>query len=362
MTIAVPLLVLAQSQSPMLAMLAIAASTAPYAFSVLFSGIIDVYERRLVFVMAEITQMLAVTGIILAANNTYLVMVLLLLMGTAATFSKITSDFGIVPSLLPQEQRRQGYSFYSVMGHGAIIIGPLLAGLVLMTHDARLLMALNALTFAVTAFVGWKLPAYGKPGATKIFSASDLMNAVASIASEPALLRLTIVLAIFNLGTGGLIAALAVFLTGQGVNPGPVIALGSVFGLIGAIVYPKLSSESDIKNITWWIIGGAMSSMMLLTHDTIMISFAFSLIYFFSAGINVSSTLIRQSLIPSEYAGRANAVIRTFILGVVPLSSIMLGKSIEVAPDGWVFAPIPLCGLLAVGVWLFPRKTSAFAE
>ena len=67
--------------------------------------------------------------------------------------------------------------------------------------------------------------------------------------------------------------------------------------------------------------------------------------------MNVVSMTYRQEGIPTAFAGRVNAIMRMFILGAIPMSSLIGGYVVDVGGERLPFLPVAIGSLSAFCVW-----------
>ena len=135
--------------------LLLAASRAPLLLTVLAGGVVaDRASRRSLMVGADLVRMgaLAVAGALLIAGDARIwqLAVLLAVFGTAGGFFYPAST-GLLPLIVPPEELQQANALRGLSQSAGIVIGPALAGVIIATASPGWAIAVDAVTFAVSA-------------------------------------------------------------------------------------------------------------------------------------------------------------------------------------------------------------------
>ncbi|MFG2434642.1 MFS transporter [Streptomyces sp. NPDC048508] len=100
----------------------------------------------------------------------------------------------------------------------------------------------------------------------------------------------------------------------------------------------------------------ALGAIGLLMPAPLAMVASFAVLSFGEGGVNATTIAYRQREIPSEFAGRVNTIIRTFVTGAIPISALALGATASHAGTGWTFAPATAACLAAVTLWWIGRN------
>jgi len=152
----------------------------------------------------------------------------------------ISGRYTLLAEQLPHTQRLPANALLSVLDQGAVIVGPLLAGLIIAVSNPSLAIAADATSFAVLAVTAWACArrtgieptetVAQKPGRTRGFR---------FIAGHPALLGLLVLSFLFFLFYGPVEVALPLYVLGTLHGSASLLAVfWAVFGtgaVIGAI-------------------------------------------------------------------------------------------------------------------------------
>ncbi len=363
--LAMPWTILAGTGSPILAALSLGVQYLPFVASPLLGTLIDGYERRQVFMVAELVQgvLIALTPLLLMAGQVPLVLVLLLIAGCATVASNLTSDFGLLPMLAPADRVTEAYSKYGATTQLARCAGPAIAGGVLAAVGGYWALWIDAATFLLTALVAMVLPRGEKPIVERGFLRMQV-EGFRSFRRIPGVPRLTAVLSVYNLGAGAVPTVILV-LAGRTWGwssgwAGMVLAAGAAGSALGAWLGGRVWIEAPAeRRIGLWFTICAVACAALLTPWTPVVILGFCTLTAGEGGMNVTTNEYRFRAIPEEVAGRVNAVMRAFILGGAALSSLLLGWSVSLPDQVLRFAPALLTSALAVLLWSGVRATRA---
>ncbi|MFC8448790.1 MFS transporter [Kitasatospora sp. NPDC057223] len=363
--LAMPWTILAGTGSPVLATLSLGVQYLPFVASPLVGTLIDGYERRRVFIVAELVQgaLVALTPLLLMAHQVGLVLVVLLVAGCATVASNLTSDFGLLPALAPADRMTEAYSRYGATTQLARCAGPAIAGGVLAAVGGYWALWIDAATFLVTALVALALPRGAKPSLERGFlhQQREGLRSFRRIRGVP---RLTLVLSVYNLGAGAVptvVLVLASRTWGWSSGwAGTVLAAGAGGSALGAWLGGRIwTAAPRERRIGLWFTVCAASCAVLLAPWPAVVVLGFFVLMAGEGGMNVTTNEYRFRAIPEELAGRVNAVMRAFILGGAALSSLLLGWSVSLPDHLLRFSPALLTSAVAVLLWFGLRRAPA---
>ncbi|MFG2294923.1 MFS transporter [Streptomyces sp. NPDC048603] len=362
--IAIPWALLESTDSSLLAVLSVAAQTAPYLAAPFLGTFIDRYDRRALFAAGELIQgaSVALVPLLLAYQQVAAVFVALFVLGLANVVSDVAGDYGLIPALVPRERLDQASSQFTSILLVARFVGPALAGFTIAGIGTTWALEIDAATFVLTALTVVFMPK-AEPQAVTASLSAMLKEGIAYFRARPDLRRLTFAVALYNLGAGALEPTL---LTVGGDHwdwsptaLGAAVSCGAVAAALGAWLSPRaLSGDNRHRQIALWLAVAAVGSLGLLVSAPLAVVAGFCVLCFGEGGVNAATMAYRQQEIPDELSGRVNAVIRTFITGAVPVSALMLGLTVNLTGSLQVFFPVSAAALLAVAVWTFRRRTA----
>lgn len=157
--------------------LVLLARTLPGMVLVLLGGVwADRWSRKWMMIASDVSRAAsqAVFAALLLTGHAPLVALLFLQVwhGVASAFFRPAAA-GILPQLLPADQRQRGIALNYTAFSGAGIIGPSLAGVLVATVGGGWALAVDSLTFVLSALLlaGIKLPAMAPPTGSSMMSA-----------------------------------------------------------------------------------------------------------------------------------------------------------------------------------------------
>ncbi|MFF0292566.1 MFS transporter [Kitasatospora sp. NPDC004615] len=360
--VAVPLALLQSTGSPLLAVLSVAAQNLPYLLAPLLGPFIDRYDRRVLFALGEVVQGLAVAAIPLALwhSLTWAVFLALFVIGLANVVSDVAGDYGLIPLLVPAERLDRASAQFTALLLAARFVGPALAGLIIAGLGSTWALELDAVTFLLTALTTLGMP-YARQEPTESSLVAMLREGVAFFRSRADLRRLTLVTALYNVGAGALESTLITVGRSDwewsARTLGIAMSIAAVAAAIGAWLAPRVLIGDDRKRQLAICLGVCgIGTLGLLTPWPVVMVGGFAVLCLGEGGINAAVMGYRQQAIPDHLSGRVNAVIRTFVTGAVPASSLVLGLTISLGSSALVFAPVTLAVGAAFLLWTTMRQ------
>ncbi|MDB5470826.1 MAG: hypothetical protein JWR84_2386 [Caulobacter sp.] len=222
--------------------------------------------RRPILIGADLLRVVLLLSVPIAAWMHWLTMPQLYLVAAAvgaASLMFAIADHAYLPGLIGREQLMDGNAKLGVTESVAEIGGPALAGLLFRWLTAPVALAVNAVTYLVSAVFLWTIRT-PEPPPEPVDKAehpfSDLMFGVRAIFGQPLvrpLLLLTIAQTLFSSFFAGLYLLFAIRTLGLSTSLlGLVIAVGGVGALAGALIAPLA--------VRWLGLGPAIIGLGLL--------------------------------------------------------------------------------------------------
>jgi len=149
----------------------------------------------------------------------------------------ISGRYTLLAEQLPHAHRLPANALLSVLDQGAVIVGPLLAGLIIAVSNPSVAIAADAASFAVLAVTAWARARGTGVEPTAIGAAApERTQGFRFIASNPALLGLLVLSCLFFLLYGPVEVALPLYVLGTlHGSAGLLAAFWAVFGT-GAVI------------------------------------------------------------------------------------------------------------------------------
>jgi len=366
--VAIPLLVLEQTHSPIAVGFAGAGNVLPIAFSALVGGrVIDRYGALKTSIFSDLISgvSVAVLPLVLLAFSNVSPLVIFLLVFIGALFDP--TGIAARQTLVPKLARLSGQSLVKVnsyrgtLEHGADLLGPAIGAGFMSLIGIINTFFLNAASFLLCAIIlAVSIPLKRRIGLNK--EKLDLLVGIRFIFQHNQLKVLTLVGAIANfvlLPFLGLL--LPVLLTEKFANPllfGPCLSIFGITATCGAVLFPSLDRVSSRSTIYYGGLLMAAGSIALCagmkTGTGIILAVGLAGLLL-GAGNPLEQTLL-QKVVPHRIAGQvftAHQSIR-FVFG--PLGLLLAGMLIEFSTVemGLICGSVVLSMTAVVGWWIAP--------
>jgi hypothetical protein len=358
-TIAVPLSVLAATESVAGTVLAFSARVAAYLLSPFIGVLIDSFDRRDVYILAQFYQALCLGLIALFLDDVLVLAVLVLLSGLGAVVANISSYFVLVPRLVTAERRSKALSDYSALREIVRIIGPLSAGGVVVLAGGATALVLTCALFALSALVALFVPRVviedeeaPEPGEKP---RRALAVGFAWLWRNGGAVALVAAMTLANIGVGTLDVIFITLLGDSGMPAtgiGLVVSIGAVGAAGGTWAAGRLFPQTSFpRRVLYWQLV-ALAGVTVMAVPVLPVRVAGYVVTTFALGAsNINSIRYRQESIPMAISGRVNSVMRMFITGAIPVSAMVWAAVHQWAPAELHWTPVVLFSALGVAVW-----------
>jgi Na+/melibiose symporter-like transporter len=337
-------------------------------FGLVAGAVVDRCRRRPVMVWTDVGRAIALGLIPLAAMTDLLTIELLFVVGFVVGTLSLFFDiayFSFLPSVVLREQLVEGNSKLEVSRSAAQTAGPSLAGVLVQVLTAPLAIALDAVSFLVSALFLRSIhapEAAPSPRQDRPSMLAEIREGLGFVVGNPILRALVAATATFNLGLGLLLTVYILYLTRiLGLSPaliGVIFAFTGPGFLVGALlagyaakrlgVGPAIIAATGLGSASLLVIpltSGPASAVVPLLAGANLLYGAMGQI----AMINHLS--LRQHMTPAPLLGRTNATMRFISWSAAPLAGLAggaAGEAIGLRPAMFLGA---LITILAV-VWL----------
>ncbi len=354
--LALPWLIVTETASPLATGAFEALGFVPYLLLGLPIGVLaDGGSRRTLMIWSDLVRFLVIGSVpvvVWLLDETFLAHLLgvAFIAGAAkALFESCAQPF--VADIVSASQLVRANSRTSLTDGIAIVGAPAVAGLLIAAVGAATTIAIDALTFVASAVLLWRVGAIQERRSDEN---SRVRRAVAEGISaarrEPMVTAAMAVVGAANIGSGMFLALFIIFLQKDlglaSWQAGLVLGMNGL-GVLGAgWVAPRLSGRLGLGRTL--VSGVAITTLGIAAYASTGQS-----VWFLTAGIGwatvglgvvlniISSTTLRQKLIPGELLGRVTATYRTIATGALAVGALgggALAEVIGIRPVLWIAA------------------------
>ncbi len=366
--LALPLLVLALTQSPAQAGLIAALQSVPYlVFSLPAGALIDRWDRKRVMIRCDVARCLAYGSVPLAYATAHLSLaqlyVVALVRGTAYVFFNI-AEVAALPRVVPAEHLSQATALNESATSASSLIGPGVAGLIISLgrttlSGAAVAYLVDSLSYLISTlslgFIRTPFQAERTPGAAQSLR-TEIAEGLRFLWARRPLRALALLTMGLNLFFGPLPLAVIVLartnLHADARTLGLIFSAASAGGLLGSLGASWVKARLRVgQAIIGAVAGIAVATPLVAVAPSVPVVLAgFALIGAMLPIYNVVSISYRLRLVPDPLQGRVNSVFRLLALGSVPLGTAIgglllgpIGPRVEV----WVIAAgFALCAVV----------------
>lgn len=360
--IAIPLLaVLTLHASPLELGIITASSTLAFALIGLPAGVwLDRWRRRGILIVSDIARAVLLATIPLAALTGVLTITQLVVVSLLTGFARVFFDVGYqsyVPSVIGKERVLSGNSAMETVRASGQVVGPGIGGAFVSLIGAASVVAVQSLTFAVSALCLVAIRQREVPVAPPIVRVpmwTQILEGLSFVWRTPILRATAAASALSNIAFAVASAVTFIFMSRNlELSPtaiGLIIAAGAVMAMAGAALTPALSRRVGSARIIWLAL--AMSGPLVLLGPLAQPGGLVTLLVVSMAGgefgqiiYAITNVSLRQRLCPDRMLSRVTATMRFLIMGAFPLGALVGGAIGELAG---VRAALWLSGALLV--------------
>lgn len=318
---------------------------------------VDRMRKRGVLILADLVRAATLAVVVVLALTGHGSMPLLyvgaLVISAASVFFDVSHQ-SYVPGLVGLDHIGEGNAKLQATQSVAMVVGPALGGVLLRVVSAPVVIAVNAVTYLLSAVAVGRIRALEElpPAHTRRPLRVEIAEGLSFVLRQPLLRRIVACTGIANLSSAVASAMVVIFaLRELGLDEaayGTVLSAGAVGGLLGAAVSDRLArrvGEGRIIPLSAlaFVPGTALTPLaatMPVPPQLTLIAggfcFSFSVVVY-----NVAQVSFRQRLCPPALLGRMNASVRFIVWGAMPLGGLVggwLGHVFGVLPALWVAA------------------------
>jgi MFS family permease len=346
-------------------------------------GVVDRNRKRRILIASDVFRAVSVASITLAwaigVLSIWHLVVVAALVGAASALFTI-SDVAYLPTLVPKAQLAEGNAKLEATEAVAEITGPASAGVLIGAFGGPVAVALDAASYLWSALRLGRIrspepqPQPAPSAASSTWQANrDLRAGMRAIFGHPLVRPVVTTLVVWSI-TGGFFTALYTlycFRTLQlsAMTFGIIVAIGGIGSLAGAMLSRRLvgwiglgpalvvcAIISLAGGLLIPLANGSIVTVLVLLGAHQLISDCFSVAFV------IQAVTLRQTVLPKEILGRANAAVHVCTAGLVPVAALVAGALAELTSIRTAVWVGVLIGLLAP-IFLWPlRRVTAMPE
>ncbi|MFD7626955.1 MFS transporter [Streptomyces sp. NPDC059851] len=370
-TVALPVLTFQETGSPLMVSLVAAAATLPYVVFGLIAGTVaDRMDRRRLMIVTEWLNAACIASVPLASALGFLTggQVLFVALASASlTLFFEAGVYGFVPDVVGKDKLTEANS--AVYGAQTVvrIAGNALAGGLIVVFRPAGTLALDALSFAVSALllraVARTVTPPEKPAAAakRPGFGQSVREGLRFLHHHPTLRLMTVVGTLQSFSGGAIIGQLVVFadrvlgVHGSDGRIGLLYMAWSAGGIGGSFLLPRLRRRFEAVPLLLGVLplGALLGLVVVLTSDWRIALVALTAWGSAYLVVLVNTMTYSQEVTPSELQGRVNTTRRTLSSGLgVPLGALVASTlTVQVDIRAGMSAAVVSLALAAVLVW-----------
>ncbi|WP_240801822.1 MFS transporter [Streptomyces sp. A1136] len=331
--------------TPMEAGLLGALESLPFLLFGLFVGVlVDRRARRPILIAANLIRFAALAWIPAAYALDSLtvpqLLVVTFVVGTMTVFFEI-SYMSYLPGLVGRDRLMEANGKLQASASTAEVAGPGIAGGLIGILSAPAVIAVDAVSYLVSALALTRMPADTAPPADpdaegKKSVWASLREGFSLVGRTPLLRWCTIAVFFLSLFFSSVMAVYFLYLVREaGLSSaavGLIVAVGSVGGLLGALLSERLTARLGVgPTLIGAVALPAFGFLLLSTVDgnslgAAVLAGVATFIGFFGIPVwDVTVISFRQAITPEHLQGRVNATVRSISWGTLALGSLMGG-------------------------------------
>lgn len=334
----------------------------PVLFSLVAGGIADVFDRRRVMILAQVSMFLVSLILVFMASFGLLTPISLLLLAffvTAGNAALVPAWMASLGDIAPRDQRAEALSLHMISANIMKTTGPVLGGLLIATVGIAATFVVGSLSYvpAIIALFFWKpAPRERRPDASVGKAMTEGLRYLARARHvHPVVQRVFL----FGLCFNGIIALLPLIARDQ--LSGEANVYGTLYGgigfgaITGGLIMSRLRRAFGVERVVTGVVAmNAAAIMVLAFAHTPWLGF----VACFVAGISwlISQTLLNATLqlaSPSRLVGRMAAMHLTFTYLGLSLGSWIWGAVADHVgtQNALVLSGITMGGTALLGLW-----------
>ena len=338
-------------------------AVAPMVIGGPIAGVIaDQYERRRVIIA---TYLLCVPFILLLVFYRSIILAYAVFFITGFLYSIARPAYrALIPQLVPDEQLEEANGLLASSDSAAQILGPGIAGTLLVVVDARTLFILDATSYVLAAILVFIIPVtVVEPSDDAVLS--GFRNGVNYMRQTPLLLMLTSLGVVLFVAAGVFEAIVPYYireLLGQGSSTYSMFLLATGVGsFIGGISFGVVNNHIRselLPSVSLLLFSIAIGTFVFVRVESILtvasVGIGLAMVWFMSAAYTSMHRRVNE-----EYQGRIFGIFQSSVRGAQVIAMSAAGIVVSVVGTVELFGVVTGMLLLGCVVWvLFAARTS----
>lgn len=358
---ALPLLVYKLTGSALDLGIAGAATFLPYLlFGLILGAWTDRVGRKRMMIGTDIARALIVASIPLMAALGLLSVWWIYLVAFLHATLKICFDageFAAIPSLVNRDDLVTANGRIQASYSGASIVGPLLAGALVVQVPLPVLMLVDAFSFLVSAFslalIRISFNTSEKRAPTSI--RADMVEGLRYVLGHPVLRNISMMMALVNFVGASTYTQLILFakvrLEASDVQASMLYSAGSLGVVILSLAAGQLRKHWSFSTVALGslMLEGALTVVFSLMHWYWPAIVLWTLIGGLGILFNINTSSLRQAIVPNHLLGRVISIASVLAWSAIPLGSLLGGFAIS-----WTKNVALVYGVIGVLTFLIP--------
>jgi MFS family permease len=337
---ALPLLVYKLTGSALDLGIATAATFLPYLlFGLILGALTDRVDRKRMMIGTDIARALVVASIpLLAALGLLSVWWIYVVAFVHATLRICfdAGEFAAIPSLVNRDDLVTANGRIQASYSAASIVGPLLAGVLVLHVSLPVLMLIDGFSFLLSAFslalIRISFNSGEKRAPTSI--RTDVVEGLRYVLSHPVLRNISIMMALVNFVGSTTYAQLILFakvrLQASDVQASLLYSAGSLGVVILSLAAGQLRRRWSFSTVALGalMLEGALTAVFAFMHWYWVAIALWTLIGGLGILFNINTGSLRQAIVPNHMLGRVISIASVLAWSAIPLGSLLGGFAI----------------------------------
>ena len=338
---ALPLLVYKLTGSALDLGIATAATFLPYLlFGLILGAWTDRVDRKRMMIGTDIARALVVASIPLLAALGLLTIWWIYVVAFVHATLRICFDageFAAIPSLVNRDDLVTANGRIQASYSAASIVGPLLAGVLVIRVSLPVLMLIDGFSFLLSAFslslIRISFNSGEKRAPTSI--RTDVVEGLRYVLSHPVLRNISIMMALVNFVGSTTYAQLILFakvrLQASDVQASLLYSAGSLGVVILSLAAGQLRRRWSFSTVALGalMLEGALTAVFAFMHWYWVAIALWTLIGGLGILFNINTGSLRQAIVPNHMLGRVISIASVLAWSAIPLGSLLGGFAIS---------------------------------